>query len=113
MGTDKREILSEIKNYYNFNNDIQFANFLNISTQTLSQWEKENYFDLEVVYSKIRGINLYWLITGEGNIAIDESYTKLIRTINEDSDSEKTPNTLIRKQHKVVKYQLEEIMDLT
>ncbi len=113
MNTDKRKILSKIKTYYHFNNDVQFANFLNISAQTLSQWKEKNYFDLEVVYSKIKGINLYWLITGKGNIAIDEGYAKLIRTINEDSDSDKIPNTLARKQHKVVRYQLEEIMDLT
>lgn len=113
MSTDKREILSEIKNYYNFNNDVQFANFLNVSTQTLSQWEKENYFDLELIYSKIRGINLYWLITGEGDIAIDEGYAKLIRAINNDSEVEKNPNIRVRKQHKIERYQLEEIMDLT
>lgn len=113
MGTDKKEILSKIKSYYNFSNNVQFANFLNVSTQTLSQWERENYFDLELIYSKMRGINLYWLITGEGDIAIDEGYAKLIRAINNDSEAERIPNIRVRKQHKIEKYQLEEIMDLT
>lgn len=112
MNTDKRKILNDLKQYYNFKNDVQFADFLNISTQTLSEWEKENYFDLELIYSKFRGVNLYWLTSGVGNIAIDDSYSRLIRAINNDT-SEETFNTLVRKQRKVVKYQLEEIMDLT
>lgn len=113
MNTDKRRILNDLKQYYNFKNDVQFADFLNISTQTLSEWEKENYFDLELVYSKLRGVNLYWLITGVGNVAVDDSYSRLIRAINNDTTPEETFNPLVRKQRKAVKYQLEEIMDLT
>jgi hypothetical protein len=68
---------------------------------------------LEVVYSKIRGINLYWLITGKGDIAIDKSHVELIRARNNDSYVESISNRLVRKQHEMGKHRLEEIMDLT
>ncbi len=135
METNKKMILEELKNYYNFNNDTEFAKFLNIPTQTLSSWEKENYFDLELVYSKCKGVNLYWLITGEGDVVLDDSYSKLIRIINTKQNSNN--NNQQQPMHYLVKvnkndyhfedmktqkesipstnfeYETEEIMDLT
>lgn len=74
MSTKVRKslILNEIKSYYNFKTDAQFARFLDIKPQTLSSWYTRDTFDIEILYSKCVEINPGWLISGEGPKLLSE-----------------------------------------
>ncbi len=66
-------ILNEIKLHYKIGTDAEFASFLGINAQTLSNWKARNSFDLELIHSKCVGINANWLLTGEGEMFIKSS----------------------------------------
>lgn len=66
--TDKVLILNELKKFYNFKKELDFANFLEIKPQTLSSWYKRNTFDIELIFAKCKEINADWLFTGKGEM---------------------------------------------
>ena len=68
---DKSLILKEIKKAYGFRYDADFARFLGVSPQTLGTWLKRGTFDMSILYSKCKGINPDYLITGEGPVMRD------------------------------------------
>jgi phage repressor protein C with HTH and peptisase S24 domain len=65
---DKSLILKEIKKYYNFKTDSEFADFLGIKQNTLSNWSTRNSIDYDRVISKCDEIDANWLITGKGSM---------------------------------------------
>lgn len=65
---DKSLILNEIKVYYGFSSDSDFADFLGIKRQTLSSWHTRNTFDIELLYAKCVNIDGNFLLTGQGYI---------------------------------------------
>lgn len=65
---DKKLILNKIKDNYGFDNDADFADFLAISKQTLSNWKARNTFDIELLYTKCVDINPDFLFTGTGEV---------------------------------------------
>lgn len=60
--------MNEIKLYYKFKTDAEFADFLGIGQQTISNWRNRNTFDLELIYTKCVNINANWLLSGEGEM---------------------------------------------
>lgn len=72
---DTKLIINEIKKYYKYDTDKDFADFLGIKPQTLSSWYSRNSFDIQLVYSKCIDISSDWLLTGKGS---------MLRTQNED-----------------------------
>ncbi len=73
MKLDKRVILDDIRFHYKFKNNADFARFLGITPQNLSNWYKRNHFDIEKIYTKCGGINPTWLLTGKGVMFLDDS----------------------------------------
>lgn len=65
---DKSLILKEIKKYYNFKTDGEFADFLGIKQNTLSNWSTRNSIDYDRIISKCDEIDANWLITGKGSM---------------------------------------------
>lgn len=65
---DKRQILKDLKGYYDFKTDTEFAEFLGISVQTLSSWYTRNTFNIDLIYAKCVNIDGNFLLTGSGNI---------------------------------------------
>lgn len=65
---DKKLILNKIKDGYKFNSDTEFAKFLGIRPQTLSNWMTRNSFDVDVLYTKCVGINTDFLLSGIGSV---------------------------------------------
>jgi len=63
---DRSSILNTIKAHYNFKSEADFARFLGIKPQTLSTWHSRNSFDVYLLYSKCKGINAEWLLSGYG-----------------------------------------------
>lgn len=64
----KREMLDEIKSHLNIQKNTDFARFLGISSQAVSNWYARNTFDAELLYTKCDFINADWLLTGKGSM---------------------------------------------
>lgn len=62
-------MLKKIQQHINLTKDLDFANFLGISPQALSNWKTRGTFNHELIYTKCEWINPHWLLTGEGEIA--------------------------------------------
>ncbi len=65
---DKILIINEIMKVYNFRKYGDFADFLGIKQQVLSNWIKRNTFDLDLIYTKCDKISPDWLISGSGEM---------------------------------------------
>ncbi len=63
---NKSLILNQIKKYYQFKSDTQFATHLGIKPQVLSNWKSRNTYDAELIYTKCLDLNPAWLLTGKG-----------------------------------------------
>ena len=75
MGTiiDNSLILSKIKSYLGLKNDAEFARFLEIKPNTLSNWYSRNTIDYNKIITKCERIDANWLLTGKGNMLKDEN----------------------------------------
>ena len=65
---DNSLIINEIKSYYGFKKDTDFANFLGIAPTTLASWHKRNSFDYELIFAKCEDIDANWLLSGQGSM---------------------------------------------
>lgn len=65
---DKSLILNELKKQYKFSSNAEFAAFLGITPQNLSNWYARNTIDYELIYTKCEGINGDWLLSGLGPV---------------------------------------------
>lgn len=65
---DNKLILNEIKLHYGFKNDREFASFLGIMPNTLSNWHRRNTMDHQLVITKCEEISGNWLLTGKGSM---------------------------------------------
>lgn len=71
LNINKALILNDIRFHYKFKNNAEFARFLEITPQNLSNWYKRNTFDIEKIYTKCEGINPAWLLTGKGSMFLN------------------------------------------
>lgn len=69
----KREMLDAIKTHLNMSKNTDFARFLGISSQAVSNWYARNTFDAELLYTKCDFINPAWLLTGAGSMLKEPS----------------------------------------
>lgn len=65
-------MLDAIKSHLNMSKNADFARFLGISSQAVSNWYTRNTFDAELLYTKCDFINPAWLLTGKGNMLKDD-----------------------------------------
>lgn len=65
---NKSLILNDIKTHLGFKTDTDFADFLGIKQNTLSNWKSRNTIDYELIITKCDDINANWLLTGEGEM---------------------------------------------
>lgn len=86
----KGEMLDAIKTHLNMTKNADFARFLGISSQAVSNWYTRNTFDAELLYTKCDFINPAWLLTGKGSMLKDN--LSGIKTIDE-ADSSFMPTT--------------------
>ncbi|MFS2885337.1 S24 family peptidase [Phocaeicola vulgatus] len=83
-------MLDAIKTHLNMTKNADFARFLGISSQAVSNWYTRNTFDAELLYTKCDFINPAWLLTGKGSMLKDN--LSGIKTIDE-ADSSFMPTT--------------------
>jgi phage repressor protein C with HTH and peptisase S24 domain len=62
---DKVQILKALQKHYNFDKDVDFAQFLGISPQTLTNWISRSTFNYEILYTKCVGVSGDWLLGGD------------------------------------------------
>lgn len=75
---DNTLILNEIKSHFNFKNDAEFARFLEIKPNTLSNWYSRNSIDYQKIITKCVDIDANWLLTGEGSMLKEKSTLKTV-----------------------------------
>lgn len=68
----KGEMLDAIKAHLNMSKNAEFARFLGISSQAVSNWYSRNTFDAELLYTKCDFISPDWLLTGRGSMLREE-----------------------------------------
>ena len=83
---DKSLILNKIKSHLKLKSDTEFANFLGIKPQVLSNWRKRNTFDTELIYTKCVGIDANWLLTGEGEM-LNHLHNEATHNINSSNNT--------------------------
>lgn len=59
-------ILNKIREHYGLSKNVDFANFLGITPQALSNWYKRETYDLDILFTKCEGFSSEWLISGNG-----------------------------------------------
>jgi hypothetical protein len=70
--TDKNLIVRDIKKHLGFKKDVDFAKYLGIKPNVLSNWKKRNAFDVDILITKCEFLNIEWLMTGEGSMLKSE-----------------------------------------
>jgi hypothetical protein len=63
---NKTHIINKVIEYYKFTSNAEFARFLGVKPQVLSNWKARNTFDIELLSSKCLDINPDWLLHGKG-----------------------------------------------
>jgi len=68
---DKKNILDALMGYKGFRRKTDFAFFLGIRANVLSNWYSRNTFDENILMDKFPEISYAWLLTGEGPMLKD------------------------------------------
>ena len=66
------KIIARIKTAYQLRSNLDVAKFLNIAPSTLSSWKNRGSGDYDLIFAKCKGLNLHWLITGEGVMKVGD-----------------------------------------
>lgn len=104
---NKTLILNELQEHYKCKKDKDFAELLGISSQILSNWKSRNTFDIDILYTKCENINPVYLLTGKGEIELqekeyptNESFMKLSEPgeVNELVSAQKKTITILERE---------------
>lgn len=90
MKLSKTEILDLISEYYHFTRKREFADFLEISPATLTNWYSRNTFDYDIIINKCTDIDLNKLFNEDIAIPYNQSNPD-----RENSDATKGPGELL------------------
>lgn len=60
------DIIDRLKSYLNVQTDQELAETLGLSRNAISVWRHRENIDLPLIITKCSGLDLHWLITGEG-----------------------------------------------
>ena len=101
---DKVLIIKEIMKVYGFDKKGDFADFLGINQQVLSNWIKRNTFDIDLIFTKCDKINADYLLTGNGEMlkkAVNYEAKEFYNQVNEP----KPTDYIVELQNKLIKSQ--------
>lgn len=77
---DKSLILSNIRNHLNFKSDTDFAKYLGINRNVLSNWRARNTYDVNLLIQKCDFLNVDYLLTGKEPMLKGETQTTNTQT---------------------------------
>lgn len=84
--SEKGKMLDAIKEHLNLPKNADFARFLGISSQAVSNWYSRNTFDAELIYTKCEFLNPDWILTGrEPMLKFTQEYIDTFNRIFEES----------------------------
>lgn len=63
---DSNFILNRLHAALKIRQNQELARYLGVEPSTLSSWRKRNIVDYGLIVDRVRGVNLHWLFTGEG-----------------------------------------------
>lgn len=107
---DNTLILNRIKKHFKFKNDAEFARFLDIKPNTLSNWYTRNSIDYQKIITKCEDIDANWLLTGEGDM-IKKEDDKVMQVSEPGLNHRKTKDAMITTQ-RIPVYNLDATMGL-
>lgn len=88
---DKSLIINDIKNHLNFKTDKEFAEFLGIKQNTLSTWRSRNMIDYDLIISKCDFIDANWLLTGKGDMLLQNNDIHCLQSARKEEIEETRP----------------------
>ena len=84
--SEKGKMLDAIKEHLSMPKNADFARFLGISSQAVSNWYSRNTFDAELIYTKCDFLNPDWILTGrEPMLKFTQEYIDTFNRIFEES----------------------------
>lgn len=104
---DKKLILNKIKDCYKFKSDTDFAKYLGIRPQTLSNWFSRNSFDIDILYTKCVNINPSFLLSGKGSVFNQSKEVEVENALNEPTKVYKLKTDIIREKQMVPLYDIQ------
>lgn len=69
---DKSAVLDRIKEYYSLRGNADLARFLGVAPNTITNWYNRLTFDIDAIYTKCKGVDFNWLLTGRGSMLKSE-----------------------------------------
>lgn len=107
MKVDKTLILNKIQRHYDFKKDSDFAKFLGITTQVLSNWKARSTFDIEILYTKCLDISPDFMITGnepilKKNTFDSEDANEMFNKLKEPKFEYQIENKIVQAQQKTI-----------
>lgn len=69
---NKTVMLECLINYYTDGNKTRFASMVGVTPQLISNWLSRNTFDAEVIFNKCKNVSASWLLSGCGEMIIDD-----------------------------------------
>lgn len=88
---DKSLIINDIKNHLSFKTDKEFAEFLGIKQNTLSTWRSRNMIDYDLIISKCDFIDANWLLTGKGDMLLQNNDIHCLQSVRKEKIEETRP----------------------
>lgn len=82
---DKTLILEELRKYKKFKTQTEFAEFLEITPQSISKWYKRNTFNIDILTKFFPEVSTEWLLTGEGEMLKKQDAPISVSNINGDN----------------------------
>jgi len=99
---DKSLILNDIKKYLRLKTDTDFASYLGITPQALSNWKSRNTIDERLIAEKCDFLNYDWLLTGNGEMLKSNKSEAIV------SDSPQSEIDYYKSQFEMIKELLKE-----
>jgi len=67
--------ITRLKSALNLSTDVVLSEYLGVTPQSISNWKARNSIQYDIVFTKCVpfGINLHWLITGDGEMLISNN----------------------------------------
>ncbi len=90
--------LNALIDYFADGKKAEFARMIGTSPQGVNTWLSRNTFDIELIYSKCKGVSAEWLLTGKG---------EMLEKKSEDFDHPKQENAIpkMQSQNAISKHQ--------
>ena len=102
---NKSLILRKIQEYYNFKKDKDFATFLGIKQNSLSNWYTRETMDYDLIVEKCEEINGHWLLTGKGDMLKnkEEFYSNKINILEKENEFLISSNNSLKEINELLK----------